>query len=312
MKTPQPAARQSHQRHVDSPRQVVSQEDMRRAHLRSGYLLEHRIETVLRRKGWLVEASKAYRDNETGKSREFDLSALQPWKIGSQKQPKTKKDFVWAHLLIECVNNPQPLAFLTKLRPYTPYGIEEIVFVCDPAIVSTKTGKHDIREFLDMSSYHHYCRGRVATQFCSFVMKRDKREWMATHEQEHFDTFATLTKVVDDCVDGFKYSRGTYLNATLICPVLVIQGALLDVRHDKGQLVFRTQDHLRYRRSVATGKQGRDYVIDVVTERGFPRYLLMLEEEARKTAFRMHRVRDFLRKNIRLLPRPKSPLPLKK
>ena len=283
---------------------------MRNALLRSGYLLEHQVETLLRRKDWFVEGSQAYRDPETGKSRELDLSALYAWEVGSQKSAKKeKKDLVWVHLLIECVNNPQPLAFLTKRRPYPSFGSEEIVFVCDPATVKSNTGRHDIRDFLDMETYHHYCKGRVATQFCSFVKKKEKAEWMATHEDDHFNAFVTLTKALEDLLAGFKYFKGTYLNATFIYPVLVIQGTLLDVRHDQGQLEFRPQKSLRYRRCLAVGKKGRDYLFDVVTERGFGAYLKMLEVEARKTAFRMNRVRDLLRKNIKLQPKPKSPFP---
>ena len=70
--------------------------------------LEHRVETLLRRKDWFVEGSQAYCDTETGKSRELDLSALYAWEIGSQKSAKKEKDLVWVHLLIECVNNAQP------------------------------------------------------------------------------------------------------------------------------------------------------------------------------------------------------------
>jgi hypothetical protein len=81
----------------DSNKQVLSEEDMRNALLRSGYLLEHRIETLLRRKDWFVEGSHAYRDTETGKSRELDLSALYAWEIGSQKSAKKEKDLVWVH-----------------------------------------------------------------------------------------------------------------------------------------------------------------------------------------------------------------------
>jgi len=295
--------------HRDSNKQTLSEEDMRNALLRSGYLLEHRVETLLRRKDWFVEGSQAYRDTETGKSRELDLSALYAWEVGSQKSAKKEKDLVWVHLLIECVNNPQPLAFLTKRRPYPAFGSEEIVFVCDPSTVKSSTGKHDIRDFLGMETYHHYCKGRVATQFCSYVKKKEKAEWMATHEDDHFNAFVTLTKALEDLIAGFKYSKGTHLNATFIYPVLVIQGVLLDVRHDQGQLEFRPQKDLRYRRCLVVGKKGRDYVIDVVTERGFAAYLKMLETEARKTAFRMNRARDFLRKNIKLQPKPRSPLP---
>jgi len=43
-----------------------------------------------------------------------------------------------------------------------------------------------LSDFLGMEGYHHYCEGRVGTQFCSFAKKKSGRveEWMmATHEE---------------------------------------------------------------------------------------------------------------------------------
>src|SRR5580700_10171994 len=123
-----------------------------------------------------------------------------------------------------------------------------------------------------MDDYQHYCIGGIATQFCSFTRKKDKSEWMATHEDEHFNVFSTLVKALEDALTRFTYSKGTYLNGTLLYPVLVLQGALVDVRHDGNRLEFRRESWVRYRRSAIFGKEQTSYVIDVVTERGFSKY----------------------------------------
>src|SRR5271165_6734360 len=251
----------------------ISEQGMHQALLRSGYLLEHRIETTLRRQGWYVQASHAYRDADTGKSRELDLYALRWWEIKTKIRNR-KRDHVCVELLIECVNNSQPVAFLTKRDPFTSgvNALPEIKFVCDPAHVRSKRGKQDIRDFLVMEDYQHYCTGRIASQFCSFVRKKDKSEWMATHEDEHFAVFSTLVKALEDSLSGFSYTKGTHLNATFLYPVLVLQGILVDVRHDGRRLEFKKEDWVRYRRSVALGKKQISYVIDVVTEKGFSKY----------------------------------------
>ena len=286
----------------------VSEDEMRQALLRSGYLLEHRIETILRRQNWYVDASHAYRDTDTGKSRELDLYAIRPWNIKTKSKGR-RSDRVWIELLIECVNNPQPIAFLTKRDPFTSgvNALPEVKFVCDPALVSIKGKKQDVRYFLDTENYQHYCSGRVASQFCSFVRKKDKSEWMATHEDEHFNTFSTLVKALENSLSGFVYTKGTYLNATFLYPVLVLQGALVDVRHDGARLEFKRENWIRYRRSVSLGKEQTSYVIDVVTERGFSKYLKEIEREALKTVFRMKKASEFLKANIKRHPRPKSP-----
>jgi hypothetical protein len=95
----------------------ISEDEMQQALLRSGYLLEHRIETTLRRKGWYVDGSHAYRDSDTGKSRELDLYAINFWDISTRTKTH-RNDRVCIELVIECVNNSQPLAFLTKRDPF--------------------------------------------------------------------------------------------------------------------------------------------------------------------------------------------------
>jgi hypothetical protein len=286
----------------------ISEHEMRQALLRSGYLLEHRIETTLRRQGWYVDASHAYRDADTGKSRELDLYAIRWWEIKT-KTKNRRGDRVWVELLIECVNNSQPVAFLTKRDPFASgvNALPEIKFVCDPQDVRTKQGRQDIRDFLDMQDYQHYCVGRIASQFCSFVRKKDKSDWMAMHEDEHFAVFSALVKALEDSLSGFTYTKGTYLSATFLYPVLVLQGTLLDVRHDGSRLEFKKANWIRYRRSLVFGKKQISYVIDVVTERGLSKYLKTVEGEARKTAFRMKTASQFLRANIMHRPRPKTP-----
>jgi hypothetical protein len=51
-----------------------------------------------------------------------------------------------------------------------------------------------------MNEYHHYCQGRVATQYCSFTQKKNdsgNKEWMAFHEETHFNSFRTLSVAVE-------------------------------------------------------------------------------------------------------------------
>ncbi|HEX4615728.1 MAG TPA: hypothetical protein VH230_07415 [Stellaceae bacterium] len=77
--------------------------------------------------------------------------------------------------LVECVN-PYPLAFLTK-EPEVPFAHVYDIFVSGlPAHVRRKGGKSIARsrvtEYLRIEEYHHYCTGRIATQYCSFASKK--------------------------------------------------------------------------------------------------------------------------------------------
>ncbi|HME32781.1 MAG TPA: hypothetical protein VKG65_08535 [Terriglobales bacterium] len=50
---------------------MITLPEAREALLRSGYLLEHRLEAALRTRGWYVQANDAYLEKETNKSREL-------------------------------------------------------------------------------------------------------------------------------------------------------------------------------------------------------------------------------------------------
>lgn len=54
----------------------ITRREIRDALLRSGYLLESRVEKRLREEGAYVETNASYRDPETGKSRELDVYSL--------------------------------------------------------------------------------------------------------------------------------------------------------------------------------------------------------------------------------------------
>ena len=57
---------------------------MRDALLRSGYLLESRVENRLREHWGYVEANASYQDPETGKSRELDVYSMAVAKAGPE------------------------------------------------------------------------------------------------------------------------------------------------------------------------------------------------------------------------------------
>src|SRR5881409_1427963 len=160
------------------PTDRISLDEAKDALLRSGYLLESRLESVLSKRGYYVEANEAYPDPDTGKAREFDLYAMSARRAGPDDY-----DFIFDVLLVECINNPQPLVFLTKNPLVGFLHHQEAKMAGLPVKFPDKKRRDEwesLADFLDMSKYHHYCKGRVATQFCSFLRKKNSQEWMAT------------------------------------------------------------------------------------------------------------------------------------
>jgi hypothetical protein len=68
---------------------VISLEEAKNALLRSGYLLESRLETELSKKGYYVDANKAYPDPETGKAikHPFSLQSVRQCKSLGLESP---------------------------------------------------------------------------------------------------------------------------------------------------------------------------------------------------------------------------------
>lgn len=287
---------------TNPPSDKIPRAEMRRALIRSGYLLECRVESLLREHWGYAEANGTYPDPETGKSREFDLFGMFAHQVGPDNH-----DFLFGVLLIECINNPQPLAILTK-EPLAGFlHHEEVKMAGLPVKIpdqEQRSGWQRMSDFLAMKDFHHYCNGRVGTQFCSFVKKKSGRdeEWMAMHEGSHFDSFRKLCDVTDYYVDKhfkhWSFDTKEHLNIELYYPVIILQGDLVEACETKRSVAFRSADHIQFRQSVATRGKVADYQIDVIRERYLPKYLELIDSELKKTARLLRRRHEIIRSAI--------------
>jgi hypothetical protein len=226
----------------------------------------------------------------TQKPRELDISAITAEAVGS-----SEKDWIFALCPIECVNNPYPLAFLTKEPAAPSIHVYDILMSGLPAHIRQKGGKRTIwsrwtrvRDYLHMEKFHHYCDGRIATQFCSFTPKKNTKplEWMAWHEDGHFDSFNKLCAAVNyDIEDHFTNTRPALndrINLEIFYPIVVTGGEILDVRHSPESMELESVQHIHYVQStIARGGEKR-YHIDVVTEAFFPQLISMIEKETKQ------------------------------
>lgn len=276
---------------------------MRDALLRSGYLLELRVESKLREHWGYVEANATYPDQETGKSREFDLFGMTAHQVG-----RDDLNFLFGNLLIECINNPQPLVILTK-EPLVGFLHHQEVKMAGLPVKIPDTGRRSgwqrLSEFLNMENYHHYCKGRVGTQYCSFVKKKGGKgddEWMAMHEGSHYDSFRKLCDVTDYYVDkhfkSWTFAVKEHLNVEFYYPLIIVQGDLVEAYQTTRSVRFRAADHIQFRQSVATNGKVSDYQIDVIRERYLPKYLEIIDAELEKTARLLRRRHVIVRSAI--------------
>ncbi len=282
-------------------RRRISGVEARDALLRSGYLLEARIAAIFDDLGYYVEANAAYLDPITNKSRELDIYALGATRISRDL------DFIFPVLLIECINNPQPLALLTKEPQIGFMYHEDMKLAGLPAkiLLNMKRDKWEsLPEFLHMDKFLHFCKSRVATQFCSFSQTKDSK-WIAAHEGSHYDSFQKLCDAtayfVDKQFKNFHPSADEGINIEFYYPVIVLQGDLLDARPTRKGVSIRYASHLVYRRTIIQAAQEESYNIDVVTECFFPDFLDIIQDEMERTVRRIKRCKKEFRRTIQAI-----------
>jgi len=271
----------------------ITRAEMKDALLRSGYLLELRVESKLKKWGGTTETNATYSDQETGKSREFDLYSL-------KSSNAALDDLVYGCLLIECINNPQPLTILTKSSHLDLIEYEKIKIAGLPVKIPNKLEPNwwrNLPEYLRMANYHHYWKGRVGTQYCSFIQKKsgsknNSKEWMATHDDSHYESFRKLCDVTDFYIDkhwDFIVTREKdFMNLEFFYPLVIVQGDLIEAYQTARSVKFRAVNHIQFRQSIAKNRNRKDYRIDVIKESYLPEYLKIIDAELDKTSELIH------------------------
>lgn len=135
------------------------------------------------------------------------------------------------------------------------------------------------------------------------------------HEGPHFDSFAKLCDAVDYFQDkhftSWRFADKESVNLEFYYPVLVVQGELLEGRVRKNGIVLRTASHLEFRRTAIRRSEPTPYQIDVIQEKRFPRFVMMLESELEVTVKRLKAtsrpVRDSVSKIVLRARRLRSP-----
>lgn len=295
--------------------------EIRESLIRSSYLLEGRLEKLLAGKDFYVVPNETYRDPHTGKPTELKMYAISANKVG------TGRHYVFPVMLLECVNNTVPLAFFVKEQDPSTRLLDRgaIKFAGEPMLLPNKKGVLvPLPEYLRMEEYHHYWKGLVATQFCSFMRKKDinkSEAWTAFHKDPHFDSFRKLIAASEYQIDhllntlvSIKYKktqkrRKETLGVEFYYPVLVVQGKLLEVHPDKEKIIVKPVKHIQFQYRSAQNPVVRGevrsipadtnlYRIDVVTEAYFPKYITKLKREMGTTARRLAKDKQIFTKSL--------------
>jgi hypothetical protein len=290
---------------VSKDKGVITQEEMVKAILRSGYPLEQRVESVLEESGYFVTANEAYPDPVTSKSREIDICAITAFQIRQRE-----KDFFFVRLICECENNQQPLVFFVKESVVSFLYHEDIKLAGIPLKILNKargenTSEEEtwepLSEILKFETYHHYCKGKISTQYCSFTRKNRNKPWTAYHADSQHDSLTTLIFAVEHQIEEY-YRRFRVpekdeienINIEFYYPVLILEGPLYTAEIKEGRLILEESNHIQYRKQYFYKGEEVTYQIDVLRESFLEKYLDIIHEQ-------MQRAKKILWRNKRIV-----------
>ncbi len=290
----------------------ITTKEMRESIFRSGYLLEQRAESVLEKRGYYVTTNTAYPDPATGKSREIDIKALTALKLSRDY------DFLYPNLICECENNEQPIVLFTKDSPVSFLNYQEVKSAGIPIqflekSTPTKRGykiEDDTRyiglsDFLNFEKYHHYCKGLISTQYCTFSRKNTRKPWVAFHSDIQHNSLTNLIFALESEIDEYykdyvlpEKTEKELININIYYPVLILQGPLYAAQMKKGNLTLKRAKHLQYKKEYFSKDKHDTYQIDVITEAFLPKYLDVIEEEMEKAKNILRRKKKIVRESL--------------
>jgi len=285
-------------------RSTITRGEMTDAILRSGYLLEQRVERVFADRDYYVTANDSYLDPETGKTREIDIFAMSAEKVSR------KREFIFPSVICECENNPQPVVLFVKNSQISVLHHLDAKIAGMPTQILSKKGDADgflpVQEFLRLDKIHHYRKGSIATQYCSFTKKKQQpQEWMGLHVDEQHESFTKLISALEFYIDKYygryrlpRKKEVELINLEIYYPLLILQGPLYTAQLKRGRLVLRPTPHAQFRKDYYVKGRPVTYQIDVIRESFLASYLDLIDRETQGIASVIKRKRAVVRRSI--------------
>jgi hypothetical protein len=260
----------------------ITKRDMKVAIRRSGYLIEQRVSQLIHDHGYHVEANPSFVDPVTGKSREYDTSAVITFDLLDRKE---EIDFLWFHILCECENNEQPIVFFKNTLHEPDLMHQGVICSGLPLRFPVRRGEVTLSQFLQFEEFHHAWKWPLATQYCSFHRKNLNAPWVALHEEAHHGTIAGLLAALECEVDEhYRLLRTeglprTTTSISVYYPTVVVGGELHLAWEARRGLRLLPVKYVQFKKESSMGGRRRTHLIDIIQEAFLPHYLVILERE---------------------------------
>jgi hypothetical protein len=282
----------------------ITRQEMVSAIESSGYLIEQRVEPILKKAGFLVHTNDVFKDDETGKTREIDLTAISGKVLFGNHM-------LFPFLIIECENNKQPVVFFRNEATVSSLHHEDIKISGSPTfLVKNENDLIPLSEALKLNKYHHYCQGTFSTQYCSFqfVEKGQTKKWIAVHPELQHDTFQNIVKCLNFNIDNHfanyelpEVGEDDVANIQLYYPILILQGDLFEAFLEKGTLKIESRKHIQYRKQIVRHTEPITTQIDVITEDYLLEFIKIIESEVDRICGQLKRKKDDITFSLKII-----------
>ncbi len=270
---------------MHSPKEIniISKEEMLFALKKSGYLIEQRVENVLKKNNFITSANSIYVDHETNITKEIDIKA-------SSIIKPSENEHVSMDIICECENNNQPVIFFESDYDYIDYtqGIKSLNFPkFINAIFLSETDDKDQKSLFN---------GKYSTQYCSFHKpKQNNSNWIALHPDEQHNTFESFIKyfqslrkrIEKSYYESFSNERlGNFykiprISGSFTYFLLVLQGDIYSAKMKEDELELEPTSHIKFIKTVPTESFSESFYIDVIQEKYLEEYLKYFKMESR-------------------------------
>lgn len=249
---------------------TISKEEIKIALINSGYLLEDRINRLLSEKKWQTVPNDRYIDIESQVEREIDIIALK-----NLNDYNDNIDGINSTLIIECMNNFEPIAFFNNLKEL-------------PSSIAGLSYHNFNKKFSDIlfwaqQKLDNKSNYLFSSQYCSFQKKKqnnaENQGWFSTHPEDKHNSIDSLFKYIKYKKEEFKNEINTqaHIYGFFYRPLIILQGELLLVTQ-KEDLVIENIEHVKYQ-IPKTNNDGKFFLVDVITEKYLSKYLEIVSNE---------------------------------
>jgi hypothetical protein len=263
--------------------------------LKTGYPLEVTVSDILET-DWIVINNETYLDVDENKTREIDVTAVHLSEV-HQFTPVSRRRhgalYVGTRLAVECKkSDTHAWVFFTRPEPLSieigdGQTLDFLKFI--------SRGNKGFLDGLRLPSLHYQKMRRVARTYAEV-----KFEGHSSGKSEIFEASNQLMKYAAYEIEGVGKRvspRSSNPDIHFHFLAIVFDGRLYEAIVEGGKLRLARREHilLNSRRHLKTGEY-QEYMIDVVTAKGFPHYLKDLNNDIKRTRLFFSANKDKLEK----------------